>query len=69
MFDVFFINIVNKNKLYILKVDDNLNNLIHIYFFNTYLSGMGQHGQCITYEAINQAYINARKRISKFNHY
>lgn len=27
---------------------------------------MGQTGQCITYEAINQAYIDARKRISKY---
>lgn len=27
---------------------------------------MGQSGQCITYEAVNQAYIDARKRISKY---
>lgn len=27
---------------------------------------MGQPGQCITYEAVNQAYADARKRISKY---
>lgn len=27
---------------------------------------MGQSGQCITYEAVNQAYVDARKRISKY---
>ncbi|CAI6367680.1 unnamed protein product [Macrosiphum euphorbiae] len=26
--------------------------------------GMGQSGQCITYEAVNQAYVDARKRIN-----
>lgn len=28
-------------------------------------SGLGKNGQCITYDAVNQAYIEARKRIRK----
>lgn len=35
-------------------------------FFILYSSGLGRSGQCITYEAVNQAYLDARKRISKY---
>jgi hypothetical protein len=32
-------------------------------------SGYGGQQTCITYDAVNQAYIQARKRISKYQHY